>query len=70
MGSITNLSEYVNEAMTTAYRAELARRPQAIETAKRVYLALVNPAALADGADASEGALAAVAASLTDYFAA
>ena len=67
MGTITNLSERVTEAMTTAYRAELARRPQAIEEAKRVYLALVNPAALADGADASEGALAAVAASLTEY---
>lgn len=67
MGTINNLSERVNEAMTTAYRAELARRPQAIEEAKRVYLALVNPAALADGADASEGALAAVAASLTEY---
>ncbi|MEE1273555.1 MAG: hypothetical protein UHI81_03540 [Olegusella sp.] len=67
MGTISNLSQRVNEAMTTAYRAELARRPQAIEEAKRVYLALVNPAALADGADASEGALAAVAASLTEY---
>lgn len=37
MGTINDLSERVNEAMTTAYRAELARRPQTIQAAKRVY---------------------------------
>lgn len=57
----------VSEAMDTAYRAELERRPRAIEAAKQRFLARVNPAALLDDSDASEGALAAVAASLTEY---